>query len=81
MSKPSPVMERIFERARRYRSRIVLPEATDERIAAAARRAADMKVATPVLVGERRVVEEVYRRLGLDLEGVEVVEPDPESLE
>ncbi|MEM1642137.1 MAG: phosphate acetyltransferase [Desulfurococcaceae archaeon] len=81
VSKPSPVMERIFERARRYRSRIVLPEATDERIAAAARRAADMKVATPVLVGERRVVEEVYRRLGLDLEGVEVVEPDPESLE
>ncbi len=77
----SRVMERVIERARRYRSRIALPEAQDERIAKAAVRALELGVAEPVLVGKRSEVEEAFRRLGLSLEGVEVVEPTPERIE
>ena len=75
------VIERVFERARKYRSRVVLPEPQDERVARAAVRALELGVAEPVLVGKRSEVEETFRKLGLNLEGIEVVEPTPESVE
>ncbi len=74
-------IEKVYERARRYRSRIVLPEPEDERIVRAAARAAELGVARPVLVGPRRLVEEKTRGLGVDLSGVEVHEPTRESVE
>jgi len=79
-ARTSKVMERIFERARRYASTIVLPEATDERIAAAAARAVELGVARPVLVGREGEVRRVFERLGLSLSGLEIVEPEPERI-
>jgi phosphate acetyltransferase len=46
------VLERLFERARRRRRRIVLPEAGDERIVAAARRLKAEGLAEPILPGD-----------------------------
>jgi phosphate acetyltransferase len=43
------VLERLFERARRHRRRIVLPETDDERIVEAARRLKDEGLAEPLL--------------------------------
>lgn len=77
----SRVMERVFEGARRYKSRIVLPEPQDERIARASVKALELGVARPVLVGEREEVERTFKELGLSLDGVEVVEPTPEGVE
>lgn len=77
----SGVVVKIFERACRYRSRVVLPEALDERIAAAASRSAELGVAEPVLVGKGEDVKRVFERLGLDLKSVEVVEPEPRKVE
>ncbi len=74
-------MAKVFERARRCRSRIVLPEALDERIAAAASRSAELGVAEPVLVGRREEVRRVFERLNLDLRNVEIVEPEPRKVE
>lgn len=43
------ILERLFERARRHRRRIVLPETGDERIVEAARRLSDEGLAEPIL--------------------------------
>ena len=43
------ILERLFERARRQRRRIVLPEVGDERILEAARRLKDEGIAEPIL--------------------------------
>ena len=43
------ILERLFERARRNRGRVVLPEVGDERIVEAARRLKDEGIAEPVL--------------------------------
>jgi phosphate acetyltransferase len=44
------ILERLFERARRQRRRIVLPEVGDERIREAARRLKDAGLAEPILL-------------------------------
>jgi phosphate acetyltransferase len=75
------VIDRVFERARKYRSRIALPEPQDERIAKAAARALELGVAEPVLIGKRDEIVETFKRLGLKLEGLEVHEPTPDSIE
>jgi len=48
----NPIFERLFERARRRRGRIVLPETTDERIVEAARRMKAEGIAEPILPGD-----------------------------
>jgi len=75
------VIDKVFERARSYASRIVLPEPEDERILRAAARAASLGVARPVLVGKRSEVEARAEELGVSLEGVGVVEPGPGDIE
>jgi len=76
-----PVIDEVFERARRYASRIVLPEPEDERILRAASRAAELGIARPVLVGPRAEVEARAAELGVGLGGVEVYEPSPRDVE
>ncbi len=76
-----PVIDEVFERARRYASRIVLPEPEDERILRAASRAAELGIARPVLVGPRAEVEARAAELGVGLGGVEVYEPSPGDVE
>lgn len=75
------MIDKVFERARSYASRIVLPEPEDERILRAAARAASLGVARPVLVGKRSEVEARAEELGVSLEGVGVVEPGPGDIE
>ena len=48
------ILERLFERARERRGRIVLPETGDERIVEAARRLADLALAEPILPADPR---------------------------
>ncbi|NLK89902.1 MAG: phosphate acetyltransferase, partial [Clostridiaceae bacterium] len=45
------VMETLFERARRTKRRMALPE-TDDRILQAARKAKDLGIIEPVLLGD-----------------------------
>lgn len=65
----------LLERARAARRRIVLPESDDERVLRAAEELLQGGVADIVMLG---VAEEVHKRaaqLGLDLSGVEVIDP------
>jgi phosphate acetyltransferase len=72
---PMETMALIRDRARTRRSRIVLPEASEERVVRAAATAAREGLARPVLVGNAGEVTETGRRLGLNLKGVETVDP------
>lgn len=67
--------DRVLEAARRKRRRVVLPEATDERILRAAVQARQQGIADPVLLGEASGLQSVAAQLSLSLEGIEIVHP------
>ncbi len=72
------VMKPLFERARRDPKRVVYAEGEDERVLRAAQSIIDEKLALPILIGRRRVVESRIRKLGLRIaigEDFELVDP------
>jgi malate dehydrogenase (oxaloacetate-decarboxylating)(NADP+) len=74
------VMKPIFDRARRDPRRVVYAEGEDERVLRAVQTIVDERVAFPILIGRRSVVEKRIERLGLRLKIGETVELcDPEN--
>jgi phosphate acetyltransferase len=71
----SDITERILSAARQRRGRPVFPEATDERILTAARRLVLDDIATPVLLGDAADVERAAIAAGVDLTGIEIIDP------
>ncbi len=70
------VMRFVFHKAQsQLQRRIVMPEGEDETVIRAARQIVDQRIASPVLLGRREVIEPKLREVGLDLGGVEVVTP------
>src|SRR5512142_1156929 len=72
---PTQLLGTIREQARAAHRTVVLPDATDERMVKAARLLADGSVAAPVLVGEQEKIHGIASRLGVNLQGVRVVDP------
>jgi len=66
---------RCFDSARRRRCKVVLPEADDARILAAARRLADEAIATPILLGTPETVAAAARDAKIALDGITVIDP------
>jgi malate dehydrogenase (oxaloacetate-decarboxylating)(NADP+) len=77
------VMREIMDRARRDPRRIVFPEGENERIIRAARQSAREGIARPVLVGDPARIRRRAEGLGVDLDGIELLDPraDEERLE
>ncbi len=73
-------IDRIVERARSAPRRIVLSEGEDPRVLQAASRAAREGVARPVVVGTGAAIREAAAREGVDLAGVEIVDPQASPL-
>ncbi len=65
----------LIERAKARRRHIVLPEASDERILRAAEILTRRGVAELTLLGDPAQVRELESTLGIDLEGVNVIDP------
>jgi len=72
--------DRILDRARTTPRRIVLPEASDDRILQAAVRALDEGLARPVLLGEPETIRNDLARLELSPDGLELHAPDDAGL-
>jgi phosphate acetyltransferase len=68
-------MTSIHEKARAASRRIVLPEASDERVVRAASMVARDRLARPVLVGVADAVQGLATGIGVGLDGVEVLDP------
>ena len=72
------VMKPVFDRARSDPKRVVYADGEDERVLRAAQAVIDDGIATPIIVGRRRVVLSRLKRLGLRIrpdEDFEVVDP------
>jgi malate dehydrogenase (oxaloacetate-decarboxylating)(NADP+) len=70
------IMRVIINKAQRAPMRIVFPEGAEEKILRASQIILDDEIARPILLGNRRVIEDKIRMLDLDLTGMEVVDPD-----
>ncbi|WP_025772231.1 phosphate acyltransferase [Thioalkalivibrio sp. HK1] len=70
-------IERLIERSKRNRQRVILPEGDDRRILEAAKRLHDEGIAHPILVGEREKLENEAQAAGFSLTGIESVFPAP----
>jgi malate dehydrogenase (oxaloacetate-decarboxylating)(NADP+) len=74
------LMKPLFERARRDCKRVVYAEGEEERVLRAVQTVVDEKLAQPVLIGRRGVVERRIEKLGLRIrEGKDFTLVDPED--
>lgn len=69
------LIENIKQKARTDRKVIVFPESTDYRILNGCRAAVDQGIASPVLIGEKNEIETKAGKLGVSLEGMQIVSP------
>lgn len=69
------ILQNFFEQARGRGGRVVLPEGEDPRIAAAARRLHDERIALPVVLGQPDAVDRAAKQAGVDLTGIPIIHP------
>lgn len=70
------LMGKIMEAARADKKRIVLPEGDEVRTIAAAQKIHEAALAFPILIGDEEVIINKAKELGVDLQGVEIINPD-----
>lgn len=75
LGKSREVMRLMINKARRDPKRVVFPEGYNERILRAAQTIVDERIARPVLVGKPAEIISVADRLGIDLHGVDFIQP------
>ncbi|CDG01590.1 Putative Phosphate acetyltransferase [Clostridium chauvoei JF4335] len=69
------LMEKLWNAAKADKRRIVLPEGDEERTIVAAQRIKELELAYPVLIGDEEKINTMANKLGVNLEGVEIVNP------
>ncbi len=70
------LMNKIWEAAKADKRKIVLPEGDEERTVVAAKKIVDEGIALPILVGNRDSILSQAKAQGVDLEGVEIIDPE-----
>ena len=75
LGKSREVMRFFINRAKNNPKRIAFPEGEEEKILKAASIILEEKIAQPVLLGSRTLIAQRIKELGLELEGVEVINP------
>ena len=73
------LMSRIIERAKKDPQRVVFAEAHDPKILMAAQVLCDDKIAEPVLLGKRKVIEDLKVEYSLELQTCEIIDPYEEA--
>ena len=75
LGKSREVMRFFIHKAQKAPKRIVFPEGEEEKILRAAQIIIDDNIGQPILLGSRTLIKQRIKDLGLDLEGVEMVNP------
>ncbi|MCL2376475.1 MAG: phosphate acetyltransferase [Defluviitaleaceae bacterium] len=73
-------MAQLLERARRAPRSIAFPEALEEKVLLAARKVLDLGVAKPILIGQRAEIEAAAAKVGVTVEGFEIVDNSDEAI-
>jgi len=79
LGKSREVMRVFVHKAKSQPKRIVFPEGEEDKILHAAEILVDEKIAEPILIGSKQVINERIKTLGIDPEGMQIVDPN-ESL-
>ena len=69
------MIEKIIERAKLNKKRIILPESYDKRILKAAEIVAKENIATPILVGKKAYIESITKEENIIIDGIEIINP------
>lgn len=69
------IMRVVIHKAQRAPKRIVFPEGSEEKILRASQIIVDDKIARPILLGNKKAIQEKIRMLELELNGIDIVEP------
>jgi malate dehydrogenase (oxaloacetate-decarboxylating)(NADP+) len=72
-------MRLIVDKAKTHPLRLVLPEGDDETVVRAATVIRDQGVARPMLIGDPEIIRKHAEEMGLDLDGVEIINPKEED--
>ncbi len=75
LGKSREVMRFFIHKAQSSPKRIVFPEGEEEKILRAAHIIVDEGIAKPILLGSRTLIQQRIADLGLNLEGIEVINP------
>jgi malate dehydrogenase (oxaloacetate-decarboxylating)(NADP+) len=75
LGKTREVMRFFIHKAQNEPKRIVFPEGEEEKILRAAHIIVDEKIAKPILLGSRTLIHQRISDLGLDLNGIEIINP------
>jgi malate dehydrogenase (oxaloacetate-decarboxylating)(NADP+) len=75
LGKSREVMRVFIHRAQQEPKRIVFPEGEEEKILRAAQTILDEKIAKPILLGSRSLIRQRIADLGLELDGIEIINP------
>ena len=73
------LIETLIEKAKQNPKRVALPECEADKTLLAARRVLDDGIGTPVLVNDPAVIKETADRVGVSLEGMEIVDITDEA--
>lgn len=73
------IMDKIYSRAKAAPQRVAFPEATNEKILAAAKQCAEEGICIPMLIGAPAEIEASANEHGISLEGVTVIDAFDES--
>ncbi len=75
LGKSREFMRLIYNRAKKNPKRIVYPEGENDRIIRASHLVVQEGIATPILLGREEIIREKAATLGVDLAGVEILNP------
>jgi malate dehydrogenase (oxaloacetate-decarboxylating)(NADP+) len=70
------IMRVVIHKAQRAPKRIVFPEGLEEKILRASQIIVDERIAQPILLGDRKIIHEKIKMLELELNGIEIVDPE-----
>lgn len=69
------IIDEIIQKAKKVKKRIVLPEATDERVVEAAKIIKEDNIADVVLVGCKEDINKVANNINVDVSDIEIIDP------
>lgn len=76
LGKSKGIMRAIIRKAQKDPKRIVFPEGSEDKILRASQIIIDKQIATPILIGNRQLILQKCKFLDLDLDGVEIIDPE-----